>query len=293
MVDGAQHVCSRNLFCVAPPLLERFLGLVGDILEVGGVLGQEDTSEEGEGIGNETPQIRALGGEGRNEPERGGGVLVGYRLGKGAERLAVGQPQGPGDAFGVDRPVAEGGDLLQETQRVADGPGGVRRHHGQALVPGFEALPGRDRGGVFDEQLGGDRVEIESLRPAPDRVEQLVRLGRCQNEDNMLRWLFEGLEQRIAGGSREHVRLVQDVDAARPGSGRNRSHIHPYLPYVLDLVVGGGVELDHIEGRAVSDLAARVAGVAGLAVGPEVGAVEGLGDEAGDGRLAGAARAGE
>ncbi len=64
---------------------------------------------------------------------------------------------------------------------------------------------------------------------------------------DVLWWLFESLEKRIRRGPREHVGFVQDVDPTRPRDRSHRSDVDADLPDVLNLVVAGGVELDHIE----------------------------------------------
>ena len=61
---------------------------------------------------------------------------------------------------------------------------------------------------------------------------------------------------------------------------------------VLDLVVRGAVDLDDVERRAGGDGLAGGALAAGMHRGAVL-AVEGLGEDAGEGGLAGAARAGE
>ena len=80
-------------------------------------------------------------------------------------------------------------------------------------------------------------MEVEPLRAAPDRVEKFVRLCGCEHEHDVLGGFFERLEQGVARSSRQHVSLVQDVDAAGAFGGCDRAHVHSDLPNVLDLVV--------------------------------------------------------
>ena len=127
---------------------------------------------------------------------------------------------------------------------------------------------------------------------------------RCTREMTAGRiWLLSVVQKmnRTCGGGSSRVfeedvpalgdalDLVDDEDLRRQVRGR-RVDAREELPDVVDAIVRGRIELDHVEGASLPDRGfARRAGVAGLAVG-DVGAVDGLGHDAGEGRLAGAAR---
>ena len=102
--------------------------------------------------------------------------------------------------------------------------------------------------------------------------------------------LLERLEQGVGRRVGEHVDLVDDVDlpAARGAEGG----VGDQVAHGVDPVVGGGVELVDVERGPPGDLDARGAHAARLAV-RGVGAVEGLGQDPGRRRLAGAPRAAE
>ena len=102
--------------------------------------------------------------------------------------------------------------------------------------------------------------------------------------------LLQGLEQGVRGLGGQHVDLVDDVHLPPPG----RAQVRPgdQVAHGVDPPVGGGVELDDVEGPALGDLGARRADAAGLAV-EGVHAVQGLGQDAGAGRLARAPGAAE
>ncbi len=106
---------------------------------------------------------------------------------------------------------------------------------------------------MIDQHFHGNRKEIEPLRPAPDRVEELVRLGSGQNEDYVFGGFFQSLQQSVTGGTRQHVCLIQDVDLVCTPGYSNRPHICPDLPYVFHLVVGSGIQLDDIERITLGD----------------------------------------
>ena len=117
------------------------------------------------------------------------------------------------------------------------------------------------------------------------------------HEDDVVGRLLEGLEQRVEGGVGDLVRLVEDVDLVLVARGAVAGGVAE-LADLVDAAVGGGVDLDDVDGVAGADLGAGLADVAGLGGGAElaadgVAAVERHGQDAGDGGLADAAVAGE
>ena len=118
----------------------------------------------------------------------------------------------------------------------------------------------------------------------------LLRGG--EDEDGVVWRLLEGLEEGVEGGLAEHVDLVDDVDLVSPHLRRD-AHLLDERAYVVDGVVRGRVELVDVERALLVEGATRFARVAGLALGGEVHAIDGLGEDACAGRLADAARAAE
>ena len=108
----------------------------------------------------------------------------------------------------------------------------------------------------------------------------------------MRRRLLDQLEQRVERVRAEHVDLVDDVDAP-PQLGRCGERPHHEVARVLDQAVAGGIDLDDVHGAPLADRDAGRASVAGLAVGAALGAVDGLGQDAGHRGLAGPPRADE
>ncbi len=133
-------------------------------------------------------------------------------------------------------------------------------------------------------------MEVESLRTGSDGVEQFVWLRRREDEYHVLRRFLQHLEQGVACGSRQHVRLVEDVHPSRPRGCGHRRCVDADFSDVLDLVVRGSVEFDHIERCSVGDRNARMTGVVGLPVIRTVGAVQGFGKQTCRRGLAGTAR---
>jgi hypothetical protein len=140
------------------------------------------------------------------------------------------------------------------------------------------------------EDVGSEQPELEVLGAAPDRRRYLLRIGRREDEDDVARWFLERLQQRVRGGVREHVDLVDDVDL--PSARRPEGGMGDQVPDGVDAVVRRGVELVDVERRAASDLHAGRTDAARLAV-LGIRAVQCPGEDAGGRRLPGAARPAE
>ena len=170
-------------------------------------------------------------------------------------------------------------------------PGGRAGDHPHRRVGHLDLLLGGDPPQHTGQLLERRAMEVEPMAAVDDGGGNLVRLGGGQHEDHVRGRLLERLQERVPRRGREHVRLVEDVDAAPAAHGLERD-VLAQLADVVDGVVGGGVHLDHVDGRAVGD------GAAGRIVGREVGAgsalgVQRTGQELGHARLAGPPRADE
>ena len=126
-----------------------------------------------------------------------------------------------------------------------------------------------------------------------DRADDLVRLRGGEDETDVLRWLLHDLEQGVEALPRDHVRLVDDVDLVSVAH-RPERRLLAQLAGVVDAPVGGGVDLDDVDGPLTSggELAARGALAAGL-LGRPLRTVEGPGQDASARGLAAPARARE
>jgi hypothetical protein len=137
-------------------------------------------------------------------------------------------------------------------------------------------------------------VELQAAAEHGDR--DLLRVGGGEDELDVLGRLLERLEHRVERVRREHVHFVDHVDlearVARrvDGAFQQRGHL-------VDAAVAGGIHLDvvdeaaGIDGGAGLALIARGGGDAAGAVG--AGAVQRLGKDARQRRLADAPRPGE
>ena len=181
--------------------------------------------------------------------------------------------------------------LIQQRQGV---PHGAVGHPGQQLGP---------VGGQVDLLLTGDiqqllldipgqqPLEGKALTAGENGGRHLVQLGGGQNKQQMLRRLLQDLQQRVERRDGQHVYLVDDIHPLFQHGGG----VYRFLPQradLIDAIVGSGVQFRHIQQRPVVDAPAGVANAAGRAVHGML-TVDGLGQNAGAGSLAGAPGAGE
>src|SRR5690606_32351766 len=82
----------------------------------------------------------------------------------------------------------------------------------------------------------GNRPELEALAARNNRRQNLLRLGRREDELHMWRWLLQRLQQRVEGLRREHVDLVDDIDL-EGALGRRVLAVLPQVPDLVDGVV--------------------------------------------------------
>ena len=98
-------------------------------------------------------------------------------------------------------------------------------------------------------------------------IGNLVRLGRREEELDVRRRLLERLEQGVEGPRREHVHFVDVVDLV-PGPAGPERGVLPQLAHLLDAVVAGPVDLDHVDVLPRGDRLARSQTWQGDSVGP-------------------------
>ena len=114
-----------------------------------------------------------------------------------------------------------------------------------------------------------------------------MKLCGCQNEEKMLRRLLDDFQQSIKGTHRKHVNLVNDIHTLLHLC-REVNGIIPKGTDIVDTVIGGGVDLQHVNTSPCIDTPACRAAVAGIAVHGRQ-AVHRLRQDLGTGSLAGTA----
>ena len=201
-----------------------------------------------------------------------------------------GEPQHLQYPVPIDSPP-RAGTLVQQAQGVPEGPVGQAGQEARRLLRQVHALLLRHEAETALDILGPDALEGEALAPGEDGGRNLVELGGGQDEDEVGRGLLQDLQQGVESGGGEHVDLVDDIHPVADAGGGVYGLV-PEGADVVHAVVGGGVQLHHVQEAAVIDALAGGAHPAGV---PVLGllAVDGLGEDLGTGGLSGAPGAGE
>ena len=219
------------------------------------------------------------------------GLALHQPLQEAIEQAAVHQAQDLSHLGRVDPIAAEGDDLVQQGLAVPHGAFAGPRDEAQPLLGDLDVLGADDLLQSGDHRRHGDALEVEALNPAEDGVGDLLRLGGREDEDHVVRWLLQRLQQGVEGPDGEHVHLVDDVDAVPVTAGEVADGV-PEIADVVDGVVAGAVDLDDVAAVARDDLGAAGA-LPARRGGRSFLAVQSPRQRAGGGGLAHAASSGE
>ena len=201
---------------------------------------------------------QSRGGEPRGARIAGGDGVEGLE-----EQVDVGDAEDGEDVVGRDVGARVGDELLERAERVAERAGRVAGEQRDGVGRDLDRLRGgdaRDDGGDLLDRRAG---EVEAVAAVDHRRQDLLRLGRGEDEDRVRRRLLERLEERVPRLRGQHVRLVEDVDLRTPGH-RRELHGLAQLADVVDRVVRRRVHLDDVQRRRAGDRDARLALPAGL-----------------------------
>ena len=133
--------------------------------------------------------------------------------------------------------------------RVAVGAATAARDERERLVGRVDPLGVRDLPQHLDEILQARPLEDERLAARTHGRQHLREVGRAEDEDEVRRGLLDELQERVPGGVRELVRLVEDVDLVAP-LDRLEDDAVADLADVVDAALRRRVHLDHVEGGA-------------------------------------------
>ena len=212
-------------------------------------------------------QIAANSGDRVEGLEGRGGVRCKHGVGQRRDREAIRLTQDRPDFVGGDlsrvRVLGEGDHLVERREGVPNRSLGRARDHGQGVVGDLDRLARGDVAQVRDQVPHADPAKIQPADAREDGREDLVGVRGGEDEGDVLRRLFEGLEQRVEGRGRQHVDLVDDVDL----STRKARQVVDLLAQptdVVDGVVARAVDLDDVHALAFGHTTALAAGVARL-----------------------------
>ena len=174
--------------------------------------------------------------------------------------------------------------LIQQAQRVAQRAVCHARENLGPVRGQIDLLRPGNGQKLLLHVTGQDPLKGKTLTAGEDRGRYLVQLRSSQNEHQVLRRLFQRFEQCVKRGGGQHVHLVDDIHAPAQ-DGRRVDGFFQHGANVVHAAVGGGVQLRHIQQRAVVNAAARFTRTARCAV-HGVQAVDRLGEDTGTGGLA-------
>ena len=190
----------------------------------------------------------------------------------------------------VDPATADREYLVEKRQRVARRTGGSLRDRRERRLVELDLFLRQYVGEMTGELRVRQQREFEVLGPRSNGGEDLLRIGRGEHEHDVLGRFFERLQHGVRRGRRQHVDLVEDVDLAAARRAHADVHVRDQVAHRVDTVVRRGVELDEVVEGSARDRRAVLAFATRLAVGAEIEAVQGTGEDAGGRGLAGAAR---
>ena len=168
-------------------------------------------------------------------------VIPGEEIIHQGERIVVVQDiEVPDDILVFDVGSAERHSLVEDREGVAHRSVGLLGDHVEGLVVDLYVFFRGYIPEIQDHVRDRDPVEVVCLAAGQDRRENLVLLCCGENEYGVCRRLLKSLEEGVEGGRREHVHLIDDIDAVLADLRGDLHLVHQVLD-VLHTVVGRGV----------------------------------------------------
>ena len=151
--------------------------------------------------------------------------------------------------------------MMESASRIEPSPASANR----AIACGSARIPSwvGDLGQLGDDVVERNRVEAEMLAARAYGLRNILRLRGRHHEDDVLRRFLQDLQQRIEGCIGDLMGLVEQVyfvAIACRGVARRLAQ----FANLVDPAVGGGIDLDHVQGIAGANLRAGVANPARL-----------------------------
>ena len=219
-------------------------------------------------------------------------VPLDHRVEERFGKLPPGRAERSVEGGRIDRfSAGKGRRLFEHRQRVAQAAVGAVGDRRECSRIDRDPLGGGDLAHPLDHYGHGDPRKGIPLATGEHRNGEFFGRGRGENEDGMRRRLLERLEEGVRTRGAEHVRLIDDVDF-HPHRRRRKLYGFTKRPDIVDAVVAGGVDLEHVEGRSRQDRPTILAGVIRRRRWT-VDAVDASGQDFRRRRLAGTARTGK
>ena len=129
------------------------------------------------------------------------------------------------------------------------------------------------------EVAQGDTLEVVALAARQNRLQNFMGVRCRENKFDVRRRLFQGFQQGIEGGIREHMDFV-DNDHPKTARGRPILHAFGQIPHIVHTGMRGAVDFQDINGAAVCDLSTLATGVTRVRRRP-LFTIQGFGQEPG------------
>ena len=295
-------VCpSRQFACADQSRLQAqgfelvFWHAAQDLLKAfGHRLGDDQIAEALQHIFNEAPRIQTGLDDAVDRAEQPGAIGFVQRQGDLVEQRRVGVAQQRNRGLVIKAAIAGASDqLVQHREGIADRTAASTDHQRQHAFGYCDAFPFAEHLQVRQQRLGRNQAEWVVVGTRADGANDLFRLGCREDELDVRRWLFNDLQQGVEACRGDHMGLIDDEDLVAVAGRRERCAL-AQVAGVIDATVAGRVDLDDIQ-RTWSAIGQVHAAWAGAARNRSrtLFAVQAAGQDAGRGRLAAAARAGE
>ena len=145
------------------------------------------------------------------------------------------------DILIVDVCTAEGNRLIEYGKGITHSSVSLMSDHMQRLIIYRHSLILSHHAQIQHNILDSDPVEVICLATRKNRRQDLMFFRSGENEYGMCRRFLQSLEKSIEGGLREHVHLVDDIDAIPAYLRRDTDLIHKGLD-VFHSVVGSRIK---------------------------------------------------
>lgn len=232
--------------------------VVGDAAKHGGCPGtdcgdHDEVTQAFEQVVDETTGVLAGlhhtvdGGERRGRV--GGGERVDdlveqrrVRVAEESDRALVGD----GHRLGARGRIGPGDQLVEQRERVSRRAAACPNHQGQHAALSDHALFTAQLLDVLEHRGRRHQTERIVVRARADGAENLLGLGRREDELDVLRRLFDELQESVEPLRRHHVRLVEDEDLVTVAAGSERRPL-AQVAGIVDAVVAGRIDLYDVE----------------------------------------------
>ena len=142
-------------------------------------------------------------------------------------------------------------ELVQHGQGVAHRTAASAHRQLEHAGLGLDVLPLADVFQIGAHHLGRHETERIVVGTRADRADHLVRLGRREDEHDVLRRLLHDFEERVEALRRDHVSLVEDEDLVAVARGGETCSFAQFTR-VVHAVVRGGIDLHHVDGAGAA-----------------------------------------